>query len=49
MKKQTVEFTVTRRNGSVTNVGRSYIEQPKTRFKGGTIKFYEDKPKQKGR
>lgn len=49
MKKQTVEFTITRKNGIITKVGRSYIEQPKIRFKGGSIKFYEDKPKQKSR
>lgn len=49
MQKQTVEFAITRKNGSITNVGRSYIEQPKTNYKGGSIKFYKDKPKQTGR
>ena len=46
MQKQTVEFAITRKNGSITKVGRTGIVQPKTNFKGGSIKFYEDKPKQ---
>ena len=29
-------------NGVVTKVGRSTIYQPKTKFKGGTIPFYDD-------
>ena len=49
MQKQTVEFAITRKNGSITKVGRTGIVQPKTNFKGGSIKFYEDKPKQTGR
>lgn len=49
MQKQTVEFAITRRNGSITKVGRTGIVQLKTRFKGGSIKFYKDKPKQTGR
>lgn len=46
MKKQTVEFAITRKNGSITKIGRTGIVQPKTNCKGGSIKFYEDKPKQ---
>ena len=46
MHKQTVEFAVTRNNGIVTRIGRTSINQPKTSFKGGTVKWYEDKPKQ---
>ena len=46
MQKQTVEFAITRNNGIVTRIGRTSINQPKTNFKGGTVKFYEDKPKQ---
>lgn len=49
MQKQTVEFAITRRNGSITKVGRSSIVQPKTNYKGGSIKFYKDTPKQTGR
>lgn len=47
MHKQTVQFAVTRNNGSITRVGRTGILQPKTSFKGGTVRWYEDKPKQK--
>lgn len=46
MKRQTVEFAVTRKNGNITKIGRASILQPKTNFKGGSIKWYEDKPKQ---
>lgn len=46
MRKQTVEFAVTRKNGIITRIGRTGINQPKTNFKGGTVKFYEDKPRQ---
>lgn len=49
MQKQTVEFAITRKNGSITKVGRTGIVQPKTNYKGGSIKFYKDKPKQTGR
>lgn len=46
MHKQTVEFAVTRKNGNITRIGRTSINQPKTNFKGGSIKWYDDKPKQ---
>ena len=46
MRKQTVEFAVTRKNGIITRIGRTGINQPKTNFKGGTVKFYPDKPRQ---
>lgn len=45
MYKQTVQFAVTRKNGNITRIGRTSILQPKTNFKGGSIKWYEDKPK----
>ncbi len=45
MQKQTVEFAVTRKNGVITRIGRTGIYQPKTTFKGGSVKWYEDKPK----
>ena len=32
-------------NGVVQKVGKSTILQPKTNFKGGSIKWYEDKKK----
>ena len=46
---QTVEFAVTRNNGNITRIGRTGINQPKTKFKGGSVKWYEDKPKQKSK
>lgn len=49
MQTQTVEFAVTRNNGNITRIGRTSIQQPQTNFKGGSIKWYEDKPKQKGK
>lgn len=47
MRTQTVEFAVTRENGNITKIGRTSIAQPKPNFKGGTVKWYEDKPKEK--
>lgn len=49
MHKQTVQFAVTRNNGIITRIGRTSIPQPKTNFKGGKIKWYKDKPKQKSK
>lgn len=49
MQTQTVKFAVTRNNGTITRVGRTSISQPKTNFKGGKIKWYEDKPKEKNK
>ena len=46
MQKQTVEFATTRKNGIITRIGRTGINQPKTNFSGGSVKFYEDKQKQ---
>lgn len=46
MQKQTIEFAVETKNG-VFRIGKSSILQPKTNFKGGSIKWYEDKPKKK--
>lgn len=46
---QTVEFATKRNNGTITRIGRTGINQPKTNFKGGSIKWYEDKPKQKSK
>ena len=49
MHKQTIEFAVTRNKGSITRVGRASILQPKTNYKGGSTKWYKDKPKQKSK
>lgn len=45
MKKQTSEFTVVTDNKTVTQVGRSSIIQPRTYFRGGEVKWYQDKIK----
>ncbi len=45
MQKQTIQFAAQSKNGVVEKVGKSIILQPKTNFKGGSIKWYEDKLK----
>lgn len=45
MQKQTVEFATVVKNGVVERIGSSSVYVPKTNFKGGSIKLYEDKPK----
>ena len=49
MRKQTVEFATTRKNGIITGIGRTGINQPKTNFNGGSVRFYEDDTKQKSK
>ena len=49
MQTQTIKFAVMRNKGNITRVGKTNILQPKTSFKGNSIKWYEDKPKQKSR
>ncbi len=49
MQKQTVEFVVARKNGVINKIGRASIYQPRTNFKAGSVKWYEDRPKQTGR
>ncbi|MBD5548139.1 MAG: hypothetical protein HDQ97_12180 [Lachnospiraceae bacterium] len=49
MHKQTIKFAVTRNKGNITRVGRASILQPKTNYKGGSVKWYKDKPKQKSK
>ena len=47
-KQQTMQFAVVKDSkGIIQQIGRSAILQRKPNFKGGSIKFYEDKPKQK--
>lgn len=46
-QKQTVEIAVVKDKGKITRVGKSSILLPKTNFKGGSVKWYDDKPKQK--
>lgn len=45
MQKQIIEFVVKSKNAVVTEITKSTIYQPKTNFKGGSIKWHEDKPK----
>ena len=47
MQKQTVKFATVTKNGVVRKIGKSYIEQPKTNFKGGSVKWYEDRANKK--
>lgn len=49
MKRQTVEFEFKNQNEATTRMGRATIYQPKTTYKGGSVKWYEDKPKNKGK
>ena len=47
-KKQTMQFAVVKgKDGVIQQIGKGAILQPKPNFKGGSIKWYEDKPKQK--
>ena len=43
MQTQTIQFATVTKNGVVQKIGKSTILQPKTNFKGGSIKWYEDK------
>ena len=47
MQKQTVKFATVTKNRLVRKIGKSYIEQPKTNFKGGFVKWYKDRAKKK--
>lgn len=42
MLKKEVEFAVVTKSGVVTKIGKSQIYQPKTNFKGGEIKWFDD-------
>ena len=46
-KQQTIQFAVSKDSKGAIQIGRSAILQPKPNFKGGSIKFYQDQPKQK--
>lgn len=45
MQKQTVKFAVETKNGVVGRIGRSVAVVPAINFNGGSVKWYEDKPK----
>lgn len=42
MTKQDVRFIVVKKDGVVTQIGRTYIFHPKPRFGGGGINWYDD-------
>lgn len=48
MQKQTMQFITVVKDGVIQVIGKSIITQPKINFKGGSIKWYEDKPKKGG-
>lgn len=46
MYKQAMEFAVTRKNGVITQVGKSSVAHPEIKFqRGDGVKWYKDKPK----
>ncbi len=45
MQSQTIQFAIESKSGVIQRIGKSSVYQPKTNFKGGSIKWYEDKPK----
>ncbi len=42
MKNQTVSFATVKKNGVITKIGRSTVQQPKTDFKGGSVEWFDD-------
>lgn len=42
MQKTTITFAIKTTNGTITEIGRSSILQPKTNFKGGATKWFDD-------
>lgn len=42
MKKQTVDFAVKTEKGIVKKIGHSVMLQPNPKFKGGSIKWFDD-------
>lgn len=43
MKREIVDFSIKVENGVVKEIGKSYIAMPEVHFKGGSIKWYEEK------
>ena len=43
MNKQTMQFATVTENEVIAKVGKSTILQPKTNFKGGSIKWADDR------
>lgn len=48
MQTQTIEFATVVKDGIIQQIGKAVIEEPKTNFKGDSVKFYEDKPRKEG-
>lgn len=46
MQNQTIQIAVANKNNNI-QIGKSALFLPKTNFKGCSVKWYEDKPKQK--
>lgn len=42
MMKQKIQFATVENNGVVVQIGKSWIFQPKTEFRGGEIKWFDD-------
>lgn len=45
MKQSILTCAVKKNNEVVTQIGRGYILQPETHFRGGEMKWYQDKLK----
>lgn len=45
MRKYHMNLQTVTKNGVIEQIGRSSILQPKINYKGGSIKWYEDKLK----
>ena len=43
MKREIVDFSIKVENGVVKEIGKSYVAMPEVHFKGGSIKWYEEK------
>ena len=42
MKNQTVSFATVKKNGVITKIGNSTVQQPKINFNGGSVKWFDD-------
>lgn len=49
MQTQTVRIAVTKKGNVIDRVGKSAIYQDKTDFSGGSIKWYQDKPRKESK
>ena len=49
MNRQIVTFAVKKADGIVMQISKSYILQPEIKFSGGSIRWYEDRVKEKNK